>query len=190
MVILFIFLFSIISGFARGLISEVISLLTLIAAFVVAGLFAEPVAAFFTHASPVSAPASTGVDATQVVSYVAVAITFVLLFILTSIAGAVIKYLINMVFRAGVLGFANRLLGMVFGVARGFLLNVFLIFIVQLTPVSARAEWQASHYVPLFAPYVSYLSSKVSPTLAELKDKYSAALGDAASNIENATQKH
>jgi len=175
--ILGIFLLSILSGFWRGLVRELISLLILAAAFIVATMFASTLAASFTQAPMVQgtlgqAAATVGMSASQPVSYVAIGFSFALLFAGTLLAGALLGYFLNMAFQMGILGIGNRFLGGIFGFVRAYIINVVLIFLVQLTPFSAETVWKDSKGVAFFTPSVQWLAGIVSPNVARIESKF------------------
>jgi len=176
-VIIVIFLISIILGMARGLVSEILSILVLVASFVVAIMFTDSLAAYFAGTSSVhsiltQASGTTGTDTSQPASYMIYGVSFLLLFLGTLIAGSIIKFVLNLMLSSSILGGGNRLLGAVFGVFRGYLVNLLLIFVVQLSPVSKEAYWQQSQIVPYFHTQVAWLASHVSPML----EKFSITL--------------
>lgn len=189
-IILGIFFLSTLSGLAKGFVREIISLITWIAAFVVAVMFSNALATYFTSSDTVQnmvnqSTTAIGVSTAQPVSYVAIAISFALLFAGTAIIGSIIGYFINIAFQAGILGIGNRLLGAIFGLVRGFIINLVLIFVVQLTPFSAQPWWQQSQLVVSFQPAVAWLGGIVSPSLANLKEKFGKTLQDVNSSIQN-----
>jgi membrane protein required for colicin V production len=191
-IFLAIFFFSILSGFARGFVREVIGLGALIAAFVLAALFAQPLAEYFTSSAPVQgvvnqASSAIGVSAAKPVTYMAIGVSFSVVFAATLLVGALFGYLMNAIFQTGILGLGNRLLGGLFGLGRGFLLNLVLIFIVQLPPIGAQAMWQQSEVVIWYQPWVQWLGGIVSPTLATLKNKLGNSVQDVGSSIQNMT---
>ena len=146
-VIFGIFFFSILAGLSRGLVKEVISLLTLIAAFIIAIMFSNTLAMKFTSSESVQqvtnqAATTMGGDATQMASYAALGISFTVLFVGTIIVGWLFGFFVNLAFKTGVLGIGNRFFGGIFGLGRGFLINLVLIFLVQLTPFSSQPFWQ------------------------------------------------
>lgn len=188
-VIIAIFLFSILAGFFRGFVKEVISLITLIAAFVVGIMFASPLAAVFTNSASVQhavnqASSSMGVDAAQTVSYAALGISFGLLFAATVIVGAIIGAIVNIAFQAGILGIGNRLLGGLFGFARGFLISLAVIFVVQMTSVGNQSWWHQSELVVSFQPAVQWLGNIISPSLANIKQKFDQTWQNVNSSIQ------
>lgn len=178
--ILIIFFLSIIIGFGRGFISELLSLIVIIAAFVVAIVFTNSLATYFTSAAVMhnvmsdtaTAAASSAPSTSQPASYMIYAVSFAILFVATAIVGGVIKILLNMLVSARILGIGNRLLGAIFGFVRGYLFVLVLIFLVQLSPASSNQKWQQSQYVPFFQPQVVWLGNVVSPTLDNLKSTF------------------
>jgi membrane protein required for colicin V production len=174
-IILAIFFASTLLGFGRGLVSELISLATLIVALIIATLFASPLASVFTSSPPVQSAvnqaATAGVNAAQHVSYLAIGISFTLLFVGILIIGAIFGYIIGAAFQAGLMGLGNRFMGGIFGLARGFLINLVLIFLVQLSPFGNSSSWLNSSLVNAYQPSVQNLGSLISPSLAQLKSK-------------------
>lgn len=192
-IILAVFFFSILAGFGKGLVRELVSLATLVAAFIVASMFANPLAAAFTSSPSVQsavnqASSAIGMNAAQPVSYAALGVSFAVLFTATILAGSLLGYFLNIAFQTGILGFGNRILGAVFGFARGFLINLVLIFVVQLTPLSAQSWWQQSQLVGTFQPAVQWLGNIVSPSLANLKERFGSTIQDVGSSIQGMTQ--
>lgn len=188
-VFLAIFFFSMMAGFGRGLVREVVSLATLIAAFVVAIMFSNALATAFTSSAPVQnvvsqASSAIGMNTAQPVSYLALGISFAVLFAGTVIAGSIISYFLNIAFQTGILGFGNRILGGVFGLGKGFLITLVIIFVVQLTPFSSNTAWQQSQLVGNFQPAVQWLGNIVSPTLSNLKARFGQTFQDVNSSIQ------
>lgn len=190
-ILIIIFFCSIIIGFGRGFVREVISLGTFILAFIVAIYFTTPLAAMITNSTFVQnminqASGSVGsANASQSANYVAMGIAFGLLFLGTIIVGAIFGWILNLAFQSGMLGFGNRLLGGIFGFVRGYLLNLVLVFVVQLTPMSNQSWWQQSYFVNAYQPEVQWLASLVSPTLDNLKAKLGQSLQGVNSEIQN-----
>lgn len=192
LIILAIFFLSIIAGFVKGFIREIISLVTLIAAFVIAIMFSNALASMFTSSDTVQSAMSQsssaiGTSTENPVSYVAIGLSFILLFIGTIIVGSIVSFILNIAFQTGILGFGNRLLGAGFGLVRGFIINLVLIFFVQLTAFGSEAAWHESRFVNYFQPAVEWLGNVVSPSLAHLKDKFSQTVENVNSQIQNVT---
>jgi len=190
--ILVLIFISILIGFARGLVSEVVSLATLIAAFAIAIMFTNPLATYFTSTATVQGVVSQtsnaiGTSTAQPISYISIGISFGLLFAITVIIGSIIKILLNFMFATGILGFGNRVLGAGFGFVRGLLLTVVIIFLVQLSPMASQPWWQQSTYVPKFQSAVVWLGSVVSPALANLKQTFGSVVQGTTGAVKNMT---
>jgi membrane protein required for colicin V production len=175
-VFIVILAFSVLSGFSRGFVKEIISLITLCAAIVLATIFATTLAATFVNSHSVQglatqASTAIGADASQPVSYAAIGLSFGLIFLGTVIFGAGLGFFINLAFSVGVLGFGNRVLGAFFGVARGVLLNLTIIFVVQLTSFAQQDWWQQSQVVQRSLPVVTKFAAYVSPGVEEFMQK-------------------
>ena len=187
-----IFFFTILSGLSRGLVKEVISLITLVAAFVVASMFSHTLAATFTGSPAVQnmvsqVATSTGVNAAQPVSLVTIGICFGLLFAGTVVVGSIISSILNIAFQAGMLGVGNRLLGGAFGFGKAFLITLVIIFVVQLTPFGSQPSWRESQFVAQSQPAVQWLGNIVSPSIAGLKDKMGQTLQNVNSTFQGVT---
>lgn len=185
--ILAVIIISFLIGLARGLLSEVLSLAILIASFAVAILFTNTLATYFasTASAATQTPGAVEANATQSISYASLGISFAILFLATMVAGIIIKWLLNLIIHSGGLGFSNRILGACFGFARGWLLVVVAIFLVQLSSLTNEPWWQQSNYVPYFQSQVVWLGSHVSPTLADLKEKLENAIQEKALGTES-----
>ena len=164
-ILLAIFVLSVLAGIGRGLVREIIALITLIAAVVVSIMFADTLAQSFTSS-----------NASAAASYVAIGGSFALIFIGTLLIGSLIGYVVNMAFQFGMLGFTNRLLGSIFGAIRGLVFIVVLVFLVQLTSFSNQDTWQQSQVVAASKPAVVWLGNIVSPSLSGLKDKFNQTM--------------
>jgi membrane protein required for colicin V production len=189
-ILLAIFAFSILVGFGRGFVREMVSLITVFAAFIVAIMFAGPIAASFTNSAGVQnavsqATSVIGVSTAQPVSYVAIGISFGVLFAGTIVIGALIGFFLNIAFQAGMLGVGNRILGAVFGFVRGFIFNIVIVFVVQLTPFVAEAWWQHSQLVNSFQPAVVWLGGIVSPNLTNMKARFEQTIQNVNSSLQN-----
>ena len=121
---------SLLVGAWRGLVVEVLSVVSWLAAFILAQWFAPDVAARLPMAG-----------AAEPVRYAA---GFVLVFVATLFAGALIGFVVSKLLSAVGLGAVNRLLGALFGVLRGALLILAATVVVGMTPWKSSAEWQAS----------------------------------------------
>lgn len=91
----------------------------------------------------------------HLVSYVAtpslqVMAACAILFVATLLVGALVNFLIGELVRVTGLSGTDRVLGMVFGAARGGLLVILLVGLLSLAPVQQDAWWQNSVLLPHF----------------------------------------
>lgn len=94
-------------------------------------------------------------------------LAFIILLIAILIVGAVVGYLIGqLVDKTGLSG-TDRLLGMVFGAARGAVLVAILVLLAGLTPFPGDAWWQESRLIVHFQHLAVWLLSLLPPDIAE-----------------------
>ncbi|OGT46148.1 MAG: hypothetical protein A3E83_04300 [Gammaproteobacteria bacterium RIFCSPHIGHO2_12_FULL_41_20] len=184
--VLSIFLGSVFVGLRRGLVKEVVSLAALVIAVIVAILFANPLANLFTASQPVqsvinSTSSSLGIDSAHPVSYVALGLSYIILFVATLIVGGIVGSSISYAVEATGIGIANRVFGGAFGIVRGFIITVVVMFLIELTPLAEQSVWTQSQFVNSFQPSVSWLAGLVSPSLANLKEK----IGETLKNVNS-----
>ncbi len=120
----------------RGFVKEALSLVIWVAAFVIARLFTDPLSAVL--GAYIDTPSARVVAA------------FILLFVLVLFAGALINNLIGMLVRATGLSSTDRILGMVFGIARGCILVVVAVALLAMSPVKQDRWWAESTLIPHF----------------------------------------
>ena len=132
-VILIITVLSSAFGLWRGLIKEVLSLLTWIAALLVSRVYSEPLAGLMT-----------GVIENDGIRYVS---AFAILFVIVMMFGTFLNFLMSKLLNATGLKLADRLLGAGFGVARGVIIVLVIMFIASMF-VSETELWQQSQLVP------------------------------------------
>lgn len=121
---------------SRGFIKEALSLVTWIVAGVIAWMFGGSLA---HHFEPYIETPSVRIIA-----------ACTLLFVVTLLIGALVNFLLAQLVRATGLTGTDRLLGMVFGAARGLLLIVILVGLLSLAPVQHDSWWQQSRLIPEF----------------------------------------
>ncbi|MFE8069752.1 CvpA family protein [Marinobacteraceae bacterium S3BR75-40.1] len=120
----------------RGFVREALSLVTWIAAFIIARSFHPNMQTLL--ADTVETP------------LVRLAAAFAILFCGTLIIGALINNFIVHLVRITGLSATDRVLGMGFGLARGMVLVVFAVAMLRLTPVVNDTWWQSSVLVNRF----------------------------------------
>ena len=132
-VILIITVLSSAFGLWRGLIKEVLSLLTWIAALLVSRVYSEPLAGLMT-----------GMIENDGIRYVS---AFAILFFIVMMFGTFLNSLLSKLLSVTGLKLADRLLGAGFGVARGVIIVLVIMFIASMF-VSETELWQQSQLVP------------------------------------------
>ena len=189
-IILAVLFFSTLIGLFRGLVREILAIFTWIGALIIAILLASRVAELFTGSdagrSVISGTSNAiGANTTEPISLVALGLSFVCLFLLTLIIGSLISSSINRVVEGTGMGLANRLFGGVFGFLRGFLVNLMLVFVVQLTTLDKEPMWKESKLVPVFQPATEWIENLVHPGIESIKTAFGFSIKQASSTLSN-----
>ena len=121
---------SLLVGAWRGLVYELLSLVNWIAAFLLAQWFAPDVA----HYLPVA-------NATEVVRYAA---GFVVVFVVALFVGGLLAFGVRKLVEAVGLRPVDRVLGALFGLARGAVVLLALVVVAGMTPLVKSPWWQES----------------------------------------------
>ena len=136
-------------AFWRGLIRVVLSLVALVAAVLAAIEF-----------SPSAADMLPMLSDNPSTRYLA---AFALIFVVVVVIGALLGWALSRAVRAIGLGFIDRLLGAVFGMARGVLIVVILVLLAGLTTLPRQEWWQNA----LFAPPLVIAALSLRPWLPQ-----------------------
>lgn len=95
-----------------------------------------------------------------------IATAFAVLFFITLILGAIISYLLGeLVKRTGLTG-SDRFAGMIFGIARGFVVVAIIIMLAGLTPLPEDSWWKESVLIPPFQSLAIWLHDHIPSGLA------------------------
>lgn len=141
-------------GLWRGLLRELISLATWIAAFAIAFLFAEDASALFT--AHIEVPS------------LRIAAAFGVLFLATLLIGGLIGLIASfLVDYTGLTG-TDRVLGGVFGIARGAAIVIVLVLAAGFTPLPQDPWWQQSVLIEHFQNGALWLRDLLPPELAQV----------------------
>lgn len=137
----------------RGFVREAISLGTWVAAFLVALIFADKLAALLPAA--VESPlARWGLAAIG-------------LFMATLLVGGLVNFLVSsLVERTGLTG-TDRSLGVVFGILRGVLIVGLGVLIIGDTALQSEPWWQSSRLAPHFEPFADWIRQAYPAGLAD-----------------------
>jgi membrane protein required for colicin V production len=118
----------------RGFVKEALSLASWVIAFVVARYFSGNLATLLE-----------GQIETNSLRWL---IAFAILFVATLVICAMVNYLIAHIVKATGLTGTDRVLGMVFGMVRGLVIVVALVYGAQLTMIPGDTWWQESKVIP------------------------------------------
>lgn len=146
----------------RGFIKEALSLISWVAAFIIARTF-----------HPQMQSLLLGTVETPLVRLIA---AFAILFFGTLIIGAIINAMVSQLVRATGLTATDRVLGMGFGLLRGVVVVIVAIAFVRYTPLSNDTWWRTSVMIDRLA-VVEDWSRRM------LGDEFSRYLGPAASAV-------
>lgn len=136
----------------RGLVKEVLSLLSWVVSFWLAFTYSNAFAALLIRVIPQEAAR--------------IAIAFILILIGSLIAFGLLNMLINRLLRGAGLGDTDRLLGMLFGALRGLAIVLALVLLAGLTPLPAEPWWQGSLLLPQLAQLAHWLIGMLLPEFA------------------------
>lgn len=120
-------------GLWRGLVKEVLSLLTWIAALLVARVYSEVLSGFLVNVIESSS-----------VRYVA---AFAIIFVVVMMLGTLLNHIMSKLLTVTGLKLADRLLGGVFGIVRGVIIVLVILFISGVF-LSETEQWQQSTLIP------------------------------------------
>lgn len=130
-------------GLLRGFIKETLSLITWFIAFLIGFKFCKQLSDFFS-------------------SYITndslrTAFSFAILFAITLILGSIVSHLIAKLITKNGLKGPDRVLGMLFGFARGILVIAVLLLLILISS-EEKSNWQQESYlVPKFSGLVNWL---------------------------------
>jgi membrane protein required for colicin V production len=144
---------SIVWGVWRGLVREVLSILAWVIAFLAANLLAGPLAprlAVLLDSPPLR-----------------VAAAYVVVFIVVLFAVSLVAYIVSRLVHAAGLSGVDRMLGAVFGAARGVLIVMVLVFLAGLTGLPRQPEWRESASGPVLASIANRLKPWLPQSFAE-----------------------
>ncbi len=160
---------SVLVGLWRGFIGEVMALVCWVLAFWVAWMFGPVLAEQFS--ASISVPS------------VRVMLGYALCFIAVLIAGAIVSYLLRKLVSGSGLSGTDRLLGMVFGLVRGFALVVLVIVLMKFTPVIRDDWWQQSRMLPTFERSASWMTTLLPEAVAKYLEPATAGIPAAAASV-------
>lgn len=147
---------SVLVGALRGFIKEVFSLLVWSVAFLVAYHFSGDVAALMEDS--VTLPSAR------------TAMGFTGLFVAVLLVGGLMNYLLGRLVETTGLSGTDRMLGGVFGAARGLALVVAVLLVAGFTPIPADPWWKESQTIKRLLPLVSWSAGYLPESVVEHLD--------------------
>ncbi len=148
-----VFAASLVLGAWRGLVREVLSILGWVIAFLAANLFAGPLG----PAMPQAIPSPE----------LRVAAAYLAVFVGSLVATSLVALLLSKIVKAVGLGGTDRMLGALFGAARGLLIVVAAALLAGLTSAPRQPFWRDSASGPLLAQAALALQPLLPQTFAE-----------------------
>lgn len=133
----------------RGFVKESISLATWILAFWIAISFSDRLERVLN--GWITSPAAR------------LAVAFAILFILTLIAGALVNYLVSQLVRKTGLSGTDRMLGVIFGIARGIVLVAVLTLMAGIPQLSKETWWKESTLIVYFQDMAIWMKGFLPP---------------------------
>lgn len=140
----------------RGFIREALALVGWVAAVWLVLSFTQPVAALF--AEQVEVPS------------VRMGIAALTLFVGTLIVAGIVVYLVGLLVDKTGLSGTDRMLGVVFGAARGVIIAAILVLLAGLTPLPRDPWWHASALLPRFQQVAEQLRTLLPDEIAQHVD--------------------
>ncbi|MCM1511877.1 MAG: CvpA family protein [Oxalobacter formigenes] len=146
-ILLFLLGCSVVIGTTRGFLREVISLAGWVVAFIVANMYGVKLAPML----PAVLPGAT----------LRLIVAFIVLFIAARIAMMLLAKAVDALVSADGLSGLNRLLGCVFGLARGLLISLVLVLLCGMTAVPQQPFWKNA----MLSPYAEEAARMALPFL-------------------------
>lgn len=152
-VILALIVLSAVLSLFRGFVKEALALASWLVALWVAMSFYEELA--LVLAEWISLPSAQKITA------------FVLLFICVLLLGALVNYLAGkLVAKTGLTG-TDRMLGVIFGAARGGMIVALLVLFAGMTPMPQDPWWQDSQFIHYFEDLAMWIREFLPADMAE-----------------------
>lgn len=144
---------SAVMGLWRGFIKEAFALALWLVAVCVATQYTREVTALIP--TTISYPPARSATA------------FSLLFFATLLLGGLIRFVLSQLIEKAGLTASDRILGMLFGVARGAVLVAILVMLAGITPLPEDPWWKKSLLIPPFQAFAVWLKTHMPNGLAD-----------------------
>jgi membrane protein required for colicin V production len=110
---------------------------------------------------------------------VRVLLAYALCFVAVLVAGAIVAFLVRKLVEGSGLSGSDRLLGMVFGLARGLALVTLVVMLMGFTPFRRDPWWNESRLLPSFEGGARWLSDRLPAEVAKYLEPAVLASGHA-----------
>lgn len=167
-IILAIIVISVLVGALRGFVKEAFSLAVWVLAFLLAFQYSGDLAQLLENR--VELPSAR------------TALSFAGLFLAVLLVGGLLTYLVGKLVEKTGLSGTDRLLGAVFGGARGLILVIFMILVTGLTPVPQDQWWQQSRTIQGLLPLAEWSAQFLPDYILEHLD-FSAGANEAETEV-------
>jgi membrane protein required for colicin V production len=137
-----IILLSMLIGAVRGFLSEIISLATWVAAFVLAFKYSPALAVYVNFTQ------SAGANYT---------IAYAIIFIVTLIVGITFNVIVRHLWSRHGLPPLDSILGLLLGIVRGIVIIAFVLLLLGASPLKEEERVKHSQLIPLFNPVENWL---------------------------------
>lgn len=153
---------SVLMGLWRGFIAEALALAVWACAFWVAWMLGPVLAEQFSGS--ISTPS------------VRILLGYGLCFVAVLIAGAIVAFLVRKLVEGSGLSGSDRLLGMLFGLARGLALVVLAVLLLGFTPFARDPWWSQSRLLPSFERGAIWLRERLPTEVARYLEPVGALI--------------
>jgi membrane protein required for colicin V production len=151
-IIIAVIVLSVIIGIFRGLIQESISLVTWVGAIIVGVVFTQEFSPYMTFTD---------------VPFIRSLSAFMILFVLTVFLGAIVNFFIGKLVRKTPFSVPDRVLGSVFGFARGAILVTIAVLLTGLTQFTQTKTWQESKLIQEFEKVAIWMKDRLPEKYAQ-----------------------
>ena len=149
---------SVLLGVIRGLVREVLALVAWVAAFLLSNLLAPEAAKLL--------PQGMGSEEIRLL------VSYVVVFIVVLVAMSVLAILASKLVKVVGLGVADRVVGGVFGLARGVLVVMILVLLAGLTSLPRQSVWRDAALSGPLEACAGYVKTWLPADLAKRNTKY------------------
>lgn len=165
---------SVLFGLLRGFVREAMSLMTWILAGILGSMYCDEVAAWFTSIS---------------MQGVRLLLAFIIIVLATLIIGGIVSHLISKLIQSTKFSITDRIIGILFGLARGVIIIAVVVLILKPFVISKKEIWKSSVLVPQFEPAALWIKAQLPEELLKFFEDPAKHSDEIKKTIEKATGK-